>query len=122
RSSRATSSPALAMVMAAALPAGPAPTTTASNFSSSAIPSNPNFVKLIGLTGGVGSGKSTVAEILRDLGAAVVDADEAAHAVYEPGTPGFDAVVREFGAQYVTGGRIDRARLGRLVFDDEDAR
>ena len=49
-------------------------------------------MKLIGLTGGVGSGKSTVAAMLRDLGAVVVDADEATHAVYEPGTPGFDAV------------------------------
>jgi dephospho-CoA kinase len=79
-------------------------------------------VKLIGLTGGVGSGKSTVAGILRDLGADIVDADEAAHAVYAPGTPGFDAVVSEFGPEYVRNGNIDRARLGRLVFDDEDAR
>ena len=79
-------------------------------------------MKLIGLTGGAGSGKSTVAGILRDLGADVVDADEAAHAVYAPGTPGFDAVVAEFGPEYVHDGRIDRGRLGRLVFDDEDAR
>jgi dephospho-CoA kinase len=79
-------------------------------------------VKLIGLTGGVGSGKSTVAGILGDLGAAIVDADEASHAVYAPGTGGFDAVVREFGPEYVRDGAIDRARLGRLVFDDEDAR
>src|SRR6266852_2012374 len=79
-------------------------------------------MKLVGLTGGVGSGKSTVAEMMRDLGAQVVDADEAAHAVYEPGSPGFDAVVREFGAEYVDGGRIDRSRLGELVFHDDDAR
>lgn len=79
-------------------------------------------MKLIGLTGGVGSGKSTVAEILRALGATVIDADEAAHAVYEPGTPGFDAVVAEFGPEYVKDGRIDRARLGKLVFDDPAAR
>jgi dephospho-CoA kinase len=79
-------------------------------------------VKLVGLTGGVASGKSTVASMLRDLGAAVVDADEATHAVYEPGTPGFDAVVREFGPEYVRDGRIDRARLGDLVFNDEMAR
>ena len=79
-------------------------------------------MKLIGLTGGVGSGKSTVAGILRDLGADVVDADEASHAVYAPGTPGFDAVVREFGPEYVRGGQIDRERLGRLVFEDGDAR
>jgi dephospho-CoA kinase len=79
-------------------------------------------MKLVGLTGGVGSGKSTVADMLRELGASVVDADEAAHAVYEPGSPGFDAVVREFGGEYVAGGRIDRARLGELVFHDDDAR
>ena len=60
--------------------------------------------------------------MLRDLGAEVVDADEAAHAVYEPGTPGFDALVREFGPHYVRDGRIDRARLGELVFADADAR
>ena len=79
-------------------------------------------MKLIGLTGGVGSGKSTVAGILHDLGADIVDADEASHAVYAPGTPGFDAVVREFGTEYVRDGQVDRARLGRLVFDDVDAR
>jgi dephospho-CoA kinase len=79
-------------------------------------------LKLIGLTGGAGSGKSTVSAMLRELGAVVVDADEATHAVYEPGSPGFDAVVHEFGAGYVLDGRIDRARLGALVFGDEDAR
>ena len=60
--------------------------------------------------------------MLRELGAVVVDADEATHAVYEPGSPGFDAVVREFGAGYVRDGKIDRASLGALVFGDEDAR
>jgi dephospho-CoA kinase len=79
-------------------------------------------VKLIGLTGGVGSGKSTVAEMLRELGAEVLDADEAAHAAYEPGTAGFDAVVKEFGSDYVRDGRIDRRQLGELVFHDPDAR
>jgi dephospho-CoA kinase len=79
-------------------------------------------VKLVGLTGGVGSGKSTVAAILRELGAEVVDADEASHAVYEPGTPGFSDVIREFGDAYVHDGRIDRRRLGELVFRDADAR
>lgn len=78
-------------------------------------------MKLVGLTGGVGSGKSTVAAILRELGAEVVDADEASHAVYEPGTPGFSAVVREFGDDYVRDGRINREALGDLVFKDPDA-
>ncbi|MHB8587982.1 MAG: dephospho-CoA kinase [Candidatus Dormibacteraceae bacterium] len=79
-------------------------------------------MKLIGLTGGAGSGKSTVSAMLRELGAVVIDADEAAHAAYEPGSPGFDEVVREFGPEYVRDGRIDRARLGKLVFHDDGAR
>src|SRR5436309_4757499 len=108
--------------MAAAVPAGPAPTTTASNFSSSAIEANRNSMKVIGLTGGVGSGKSTVAEMLRELGATVLDADQAAHTVYEPGSLGFDLIEREFGPEYVHDDRVDRARLGELVFNDADAR
>jgi dephospho-CoA kinase len=60
--------------------------------------------------------------MLRDLGAVVIDADEATHAVYEPGTAGFEAVAREFGPEFVREGRIDRARLGELVFHDVDAR
>ncbi|GAC1513211.1 MAG: dephospho-CoA kinase [Candidatus Dormibacteraceae bacterium] len=79
-------------------------------------------MKLIGLTGGAGSGKSTVSAMLRDLGAVVVDADEAAHAAYAPGSPGFEAVVREFGDGFVLDGKVDRGRLGALVFSDNDAR
>lgn len=75
-------------------------------------------MKLIGLTGGAGSGKSTVAEMFRQLGAAVVDADEATHAVYAPGTPGFEAVVREFGEEFVRNGVIDRKKLGEVVFNE----
>ena len=79
-------------------------------------------MKLIGLTGGAGSGKSTVAQMLRELGAVVIDADVAAHAVYEPGSLGFDLVEAEFGPEYVRDGKIDRARLGELVFRDAGAR
>jgi dephospho-CoA kinase len=79
-------------------------------------------LKLIGLTGGVGSGKSTVARMFAELGATVVDADEATHAVYAPGTDGFDAIVEAFGPQYVRDGQIDRKRLGDLVFKEEAAR
>jgi dephospho-CoA kinase len=79
-------------------------------------------LKLIGLTGGAGSGKSTVADMFRALGAVIVDADEATHSVYEPGTPGFDAIVEAFGPEFVRDGRIDRARLGDLVFRNPDAR
>ena len=78
-------------------------------------------MKLIGLTGGAGSGKSTVAAMFRELGAAIVDADEATHAVYAPGTDGFKAVVKEFGGEYVRDGAIDRGKLGALVFEHADA-
>jgi len=79
-------------------------------------------MKIIGLTGGVGSGKSTVAEMLRELGATVIDADQAAHEAYAPGTRGFEAVVAEFGPEFVRDGAIDRQKLGALVFNDEAAR
>ncbi len=79
-------------------------------------------MKLIGLTGGAGSGKSTVASMLRDLGAVVLDADVATHTVYEPGSLGFDLIEAEFGPDYIRDGKIDRARLGELVFHDADAR
>ena len=79
-------------------------------------------MKLIGLTGGAGSGKSTVASILRDLGAVVLDADVAAHTVYEPESLGFDLIEAEFGPGYIRDGKVDRARLGELVFSDAGAR
>lgn len=76
----------------------------------------------VGLTGGVGSGKSTVAALLSEHGAVVIDADAIAREVVEPGTPGFDAVVAEFGHGVVKDGRLDRPALAKLVFDDDDAR
>jgi dephospho-CoA kinase len=76
----------------------------------------------VGLSGGVGSGKSTVATMLADHGAVVIDADTIAREVVEPGTPGFDAVVSRFGAEVVAQGRLDRAALARIVFSDEQAR
>ena len=60
--------------------------------------------------------------MFRELGATVVDADQAAHIVYEPGSLGFDLIEREFGPEYVHDDRVDRARLGELVFNDADAR
>jgi dephospho-CoA kinase len=60
--------------------------------------------------------------MFRALGAWVIDADELAHAAYAPENPGFDAVVKEFGREYVRNGQIDRAKLGELVFHDEAAR
>ena len=74
----------------------------------------------VGLTGGIGSGKSAVAQLLREHGAVVVDADAIAREVVEPGTPGLAAVVAEFGPDVLTaGGALDRPRLGRLVFADD---
>jgi dephospho-CoA kinase len=80
-------------------------------------------VVLVGLSGGIGSGKSTVARSLAARGALVLDADVIAREVVEPGGPGFDAVVARFGPELVGGdGRLDRAALARIVFDDARAR
>ena len=77
----------------------------------------------VGLTGGVGSGKSTVATLLAEHGAIVIDADAIAREVVEPGTPGFDAVVAAFGDEVVgADGRLDRPKLAGIVFGDEAKR
>lgn len=77
----------------------------------------------VGLTGGIGSGKSTVSAELARLGAVVVDADRIARDVLGPGTPGLAAVVAEFGPQVLTPeGTLDRPALGRVVFADPVAR
>ena len=77
----------------------------------------------VGLTGGVASGKSTVAAMLAGLGAVVIDADAIAREVVARGTPGLDAVVAEFGPELLTPeGDLDRPAMGRLVFGDEAAR
>jgi dephospho-CoA kinase len=79
-------------------------------------------MEVIGLTGGIATGKSTVARILSELGATVIDSDEGARAVVEPGAPGFERVLAEFGPAVVKDGLIDRARLGEIVFQDEARR
>ena len=77
----------------------------------------------VGLTGGVGSGKSTVSRLLAERGAVVIDADAIAREVVEPGTPGFDAVVETFGQSVVgADGRLDRPALAAIVFGDDDRR
>ena len=71
----------------------------------------------IGLTGGIGTGKSLVSNILNDLGATVVNADLLGHEAYLPGTAGFDMVVDAFGDQIVgEDGTVDRKKLGPIVF------
>ncbi|MGY1743391.1 MULTISPECIES: dephospho-CoA kinase [unclassified Blastococcus] len=77
----------------------------------------------IGLTGGIGSGKSTVSRLLAERGAVVVDADAIAREVVEPGTPGLAAVVAAFGDSVLTPeGALDRPALGAVVFADAQAR
>jgi dephospho-CoA kinase len=80
-------------------------------------------VLLVGLTGGIGSGKSTVAAMLERRGAVVIDADDFARRAVEPGTPGHARVVETFGSGILTrGGEIDRERLADVVFADAEAR
>jgi dephospho-CoA kinase len=73
----------------------------------------------LGLTGGIASGKSTVAAILREIGFPVLDADSLAHQLMSPGQPSFDEIVREFGTGVLaSNGRVDRAKLAAIVFAD----
>lgn len=73
---------------------------------------------IVALTGGIGSGKSTVGELFANLGALVVDSDLLAREVIERGTEGFEQVVAEFGDPILKNGEIDRALLGDIVFKD----
>ncbi|KQM15060.1 dephospho-CoA kinase [Plantibacter sp. Leaf171] len=78
---------------------------------------------LIGLTGGIASGKSTIATRLAEHGAVVIDADVLSREVVEPGTPGLAAIAARFGADVIgPDGTLDRPALGAIVFSDEQAR
>ncbi len=78
---------------------------------------------LVALTGGIGSGKSTVARMLAERGALILDADAIAREVVEPGRPALARIVERFGDGVLdAAGRLDRAALGRLVFSDPAAR
>jgi dephospho-CoA kinase len=80
-------------------------------------------VTSVGLTGGIGSGKSAVAELLSSYGAVIVDADVLAREAVAPGSPGLARVVEEFGPDVLAAdGSLDRARLAGLVFADTDRR
>jgi len=73
-----------------------------------------------GLTGGIASGKSTVARFMEALGAEVIDADGVGHELLQPGNPAFEQVVSQFGREIVKpSGEIDRERLGSIVFADQ---
>jgi dephospho-CoA kinase len=78
---------------------------------------------ILGLTGGIASGKSTVGRMLEELGARVIDADQLAREVVEPGTPALAEIARAFGNDVLTAdGQLDRKRLGERVFAAPDAR
>ena len=80
-------------------------------------------MKLIGLTGGIATGKSTVSKALRDLGMCVIDADELAREVVEPHTFGLISVVENFGIQILkSNGVLDRSKLGEIIFSDRESR
>ncbi len=75
----------------------------------------------VGLTGGIGAGKSEVSRLLVERGAVLIDADRIAREVVAPGTPGLAAVVETFGEEVLAGdGSLDRARLGSIVFADQE--
>lgn len=76
----------------------------------------------VGLTGGIGAGKSTVADLFSQKGAVVIRSDELARQVIEPQTPGFQQVIDRFGKDFVNSeGYIDRAKLAQIVFKDDAA-
>lgn len=79
-------------------------------------------IRVFGLTGGLGSGKSTVAAHFRRRGLPVIDADALARDVVAPGSPGLAEVVREFGPEMLQGEALDRAKLAAVVFADPEAR
>ena len=79
-------------------------------------------MKVIGLTGGIGSGKSTVSQFLRELGAVLIDADQVGHEAYQPNTETWREVVAAFGEQVLTpDGEIDRKKLGGIVFSSPES-
>jgi dephospho-CoA kinase len=80
-------------------------------------------MKTIGLTGGIGSGKSTVSQLLGELGAFVIDADKVGHEIYLPGKEAWKQVTAAFGQDILApDATIDRKKLGAIVFGSEDAR
>jgi len=80
------------------------------------------LIRIYGLTGGTGSGKTIAANRFEQHGICVIDADKAGHQLLEPGGGAYQQVVEQFGSDILTNGRIDRGKLGQLVFGDEAAR
>jgi dephospho-CoA kinase len=79
-------------------------------------------MKVIGLTGGIGSGKSTVSQYLAELGAVIIDADKVGHEALKPGTEAYKEIVTIFGMEVISPtGEIDRKKLGGIVFSNPEA-
>ena len=79
-------------------------------------------IPVIGLTGGIGAGKSTVTQMLEELGAAVIDADKVGHQIYLPDLPAWREIVETFGPGVLNADRsINRQALGKIVFADPEA-
>lgn len=80
-------------------------------------------IMIIGLTGGISSGKSTVSRMLKDLGAVIIDADQIAREVVKPSSPTLQKIREQFGASILLpNGELDRQALGQVVFNDQEAR
>jgi len=80
-------------------------------------------VRIIGITGGIGSGKSTVGKIIADRGMVVIDSDEIARELVEPGSEALEEIIWEFGQDILSvDGRLDRIKMASLVFTDENKR
>jgi len=80
------------------------------------------MMKVVGLTGGIGSGKSTVSKYLVELGAVVIDADRVGHEAFEPNTVAWHEIVATFGKQIIApGGEVDRKKLGEIVFSQPES-
>ncbi len=85
--------------------------------------STDQHVAIIGLTGGIATGKSTVSKMLTELGAFVIDADAVAREIVEPGTPALAEIAAVFGEEVIDDeGRLDRGALGEIIFAEDDAR
>ena len=81
------------------------------------------LIQIVGLTGGIATGKSTVSDVLRQLGCPVIDADQIEHRVVEPNKPSWKAIVKHFGSEVLLpDGKINRRRLGSIIFDSREKR
>jgi dephospho-CoA kinase len=76
--------------------------------------------KVIVITGRIGTGKSTAVEIIKELGYRVLDSDKIVHEGYNMGSPLYEKIIETFGKEILTGGQIDRRKLGKIVFTDEN--